>query len=185
MPLPRIDPRKYLTARGEPEQRQKRKELEKEHSVSLLQVAQLGLIGLTMAWNIEKQVEKHEKKKEQEEAEQRRPKDREHRRRRGESASRDRTHRSRHDYAAAGDRSESERRGRHAAGAYARDPRRHQSMDYRAGAGAGAGARYDDRRRDPIPRQEPRDHHRYYAGPPDYPTASERPERIRRRRDSR
>ncbi|KAI1168683.1 hypothetical protein F5B18DRAFT_190954 [Nemania serpens] len=183
MPLSRVDPRKHLPSRAEPEQRQRRKELEKEHSVSLSEVVKLGLIGLTLAWNIEKQVEKHEKNKEKEEAEQRRPEEREHHRRRGESASRDRTYRPRRDYAAAGDRSESERRGRTVAGTYARDPRRHQSMDYRADAGAGA--RYDDRRRDPIPRQEPRDYIRYYASPHDYPTTSEWVDRSGRRRDSR
>ncbi|KAI1193848.1 hypothetical protein F5X97DRAFT_22070 [Nemania serpens] len=180
MPLSRVDPRKHLPSRAEPEQRQRRKELEKEHSISLAEVAKLGLIGLTLAWNIEKQVEKHEEKKGREEAEQRRREEREHRRTRGESTSRDGTYRPRRDYAVAGDRSESERRGRSAAGTYARDPRRHQSMDHRAGA-----ARYDDRRRDQIPRQDPRDHRRYYAGPHDYPTTSERVDHVRRRHDSR
>ncbi|KAI0457669.1 hypothetical protein F5B21DRAFT_501059 [Xylaria acuta] len=175
MPLP-IDPRRLLPSRAEPEQRQKRKQLEKEHAVGLAEVAVLGLIGLTLAWDIDKQVHKKEEQKEKEEAEQKKREERE-RRRRGE-AIHDGTSDHRRDYrSSSGSGRRSERGGQSASGSYARDPRRRQSVDHRADT------RYDDRYRDPTPRHDSRDYRRYDS-PYDEMRDLDRAERGRSRRDS-
>ncbi|KAI8948920.1 hypothetical protein F4801DRAFT_580958 [Xylaria longipes] len=81
MPSP-VDPRRLLPSHAEPKERHRRKQLEKEHAVGLKEVAVLGLIGLTLAWDIDKQVRKKEEQKEKEEAEQKKREEREERERR-------------------------------------------------------------------------------------------------------
>ncbi|KAJ2966254.1 hypothetical protein NUW58_g10706 [Xylaria curta] len=76
MPSP-VDPRNLLPSRADPVQRKARKQLEKEHAVGLTEVAVLGLIGLTLAWDIDKQVKKREEKKDKEEAEKKKREERE------------------------------------------------------------------------------------------------------------
>ncbi|KAI1734505.1 hypothetical protein F4680DRAFT_438095 [Xylaria scruposa] len=176
MPSP-VDPRRLLPSRAEPQERKRRKELEKEAAVGLTEVAVLGLIGLTLAWDIDKQVHKKEEQKEKEEAEQRKREERERRRR--EKAFHDGTFDPRRNYMVSSDGGSrrSERDDRSASGSYARDPRRRQSVDYRADP------RYDDRYRDRTPRYDPRAYHRYdrpYEEMRDYDLA----ERGRSRRDS-
>ncbi|KAI0843159.1 hypothetical protein F5Y06DRAFT_82063 [Hypoxylon sp. FL0890] len=73
-----VDPREYLPSRAHPEHRSRRKEIEKEHPFGWKEPLVLGLLGIGLAWNIEKQVQKHEERKDKEEQE---GKDREERRR--------------------------------------------------------------------------------------------------------
>ncbi|KAI0409450.1 hypothetical protein F4802DRAFT_543971 [Xylaria palmicola] len=180
MPSP-VNPRKFFSSRADPEERERRKQLEKESAVGLTEVAVLGLIGLTLAWDIEKQVQKREEKKEkEEEAEHRRREDRERRRR--EAAHRDGTFDPRRDYGASdGGGRRSARDGRSATAAAescARDSgRRRQSVDYRADA------RYEDRYRDRRPRYDPRGD-RPYDGPYDDPRHLDPAGGRRSRRDS-
>ncbi|KAI0904011.1 hypothetical protein F4823DRAFT_616524 [Ustulina deusta] len=140
---PPANPRNLLPSRAHPEHRQARKELEKEHPFSFAQVATLGLIGLTLAWDMEKQVRKHEERKEKEEAEQKRRGEQE-RRRREKSSYHNRTVDSRRDHRAP-DSSRTSNRG--ASESYARDSRRRQSVDYRR-----ADTRREDGCRGPVPR---------------------------------
>ncbi|XXG94436.1 hypothetical protein Hte_000693 [Hypoxylon texense] len=74
-----VDPRGYLPSKAHPEHRSHRKELEKEHPFGWTEPLVLGMLGIGLAWNIEKQVQKHEERKDKEEQEQ---KEREERRRR-------------------------------------------------------------------------------------------------------
>ncbi|KAI1143006.1 hypothetical protein F5Y05DRAFT_139072 [Hypoxylon sp. FL0543] len=76
-----VDPREYLPSRAHPEHRSRRKELEKEHPFGWKEPLVLGLLGLTLAWNIEKQVQKHEERKDKEEQEGKDQEDRPRRRR--------------------------------------------------------------------------------------------------------
>lgn len=167
------DPRKYLPSKAHPEHRQQRKQLEKEAAVGLTEVAALGLIGLTLAWDIEKQVQKHEEKKDKEEAERKRREEREARRGRGKSA-----------HGSLSSRDYTTSRGGRSSGG---DPRRHQSVDYRADP------RYDDRYREREREQKPRPkdprdnrqpNYRRYEGRYDDPRDLDRSERGRSRRDS-
>ncbi|KAI1757065.1 hypothetical protein F4782DRAFT_481119 [Xylaria castorea] len=175
MPSP-VDPRRLFPSRAEPQERKRRKELEKEHAVGLTEVAVLGLIGLTLAWDIDKQVHKKEERKEKEGAEQRKREEREGRRR--EKASHDGTFDHRRNYISSdGGSRRSERDDRGASGSYAHDPRRRQSVDYRADP------RYDDRYRDRTPRYEPRAYRRY-DGPYEEMRDLDLAERGRNRRDS-
>ncbi|KAI0397796.1 hypothetical protein F5Y17DRAFT_454681 [Xylariaceae sp. FL0594] len=66
MKLSPPSPRDYLPSRAHPEHRKHRKQLEKEHPFGFKEFAVLGLIGLTLAWDIEKQVEKREQRKDKE-----------------------------------------------------------------------------------------------------------------------
>ncbi|KAI0817824.1 hypothetical protein GGR55DRAFT_41225 [Xylaria sp. FL0064] len=146
------DPRNLLPSRAHPEHRQYRKQLEKEHPFSFAPVVTLGLIGLTLAWDMEKQVKKHEERKDKEEAER---DDRERRRREKGHGHRE-TSDCRRDQRAP-DSSRSRRRGDRDGGtseSYARDPRRHQSVDYRADP------RRHDGYRGQTPRYDPRDDYR-------------------------
>ncbi|KAH8681482.1 hypothetical protein BX600DRAFT_446666 [Xylariales sp. PMI_506] len=60
------DPRKMLPSRADPEHRGRRKELEKKHGYGYVEPLVLGMIGITLAWNIENQVRKAEERKEKE-----------------------------------------------------------------------------------------------------------------------
>ncbi|KAI0380033.1 hypothetical protein F5Y04DRAFT_104674 [Hypomontagnella monticulosa] len=73
------NPRNYLPSRAHPEHRSRRKELEKEHPFGWTEPLVLGMLGIGLAWNIEKQVQKHEERKDREEQE---AKEKEERRRR-------------------------------------------------------------------------------------------------------
>ncbi|KAI3329045.1 hypothetical protein HD806DRAFT_270546 [Xylariaceae sp. AK1471] len=174
------DPRKYLPSRAHPEHRQQRKQLEKEHPFGLTQVAALGLIGLTLAWDIEKQVQKHEEKKDKEEAEQKKREDREGRRRAKSTHSASNDHR--RDYMASKSNRASERRGGSASESYARDPRYRQSVVYRVDP------KYDDRYRDQKPRHDLRENYQYdnrrYDSRYDDLRDLDQAERGRSRRDS-
>lgn len=66
--MPRLipDPR---PSRAHPVQRKVRKELEKEHGYEWIQPILLGMLGLTLAYDVEKDVEKHEARHRKEEAE--------------------------------------------------------------------------------------------------------------------
>ncbi|CAN8102307.1 unnamed protein product [Discula destructiva] len=88
------DPR---PSRAHPEQRKLRKELEKEHGYGWLPPVILGLLGLTLAYDVAKDVEKHEEKhkREEEEAERRR---RRRRRREREARYGSPRHRRRHSF---------------------------------------------------------------------------------------
>ncbi|RYC54934.1 hypothetical protein CHU98_g11274 [Xylaria longipes] len=178
MPSP-VDPRRLLPSHAEPKERHRRKQLEKEHAVGLKEVAVLGLIGLTLAWDIDKQVRKKEEQKEKEEAEQKKREEREEReRRRSEKAFHDGTSDSRRNYMSSdGGSQRSERGDRSASRSYARDSRRHQSVDPRADT------RYDDRYRDRTPRYDSRDYRRYDS-PYNERRDLDRTERGRSRRDS-
>lgn len=59
-----VDPR---PSRADPEARRLRKELEKEHGYEWIPPIVLGLIGITLAWDVAKDVSKCEERKEQEE----------------------------------------------------------------------------------------------------------------------
>ncbi|KAI1478407.1 hypothetical protein F4774DRAFT_166442 [Daldinia eschscholtzii] len=61
-----VNPRNYMPSRAHPEHRSHRKQLEKEHPFTWKEPLVLGLIGIGLAWNIEKQVQKREERKEQE-----------------------------------------------------------------------------------------------------------------------
>ncbi|KAI6093574.1 hypothetical protein F4821DRAFT_252579 [Hypoxylon rubiginosum] len=74
-----VNPRGYLPSNAHPEHRSARKELEKQHPFGWTEPLILGMLGVGLAWNIEKQVQKHEERKDKEEQEQ---KEREERRRR-------------------------------------------------------------------------------------------------------
>ncbi|KAI2618864.1 hypothetical protein GGR54DRAFT_640404 [Hypoxylon sp. NC1633] len=74
-----VDPRGYLPSRAHPEHRSARKELEKEHPFGWTEPLLLGMLGVGLVWNIEKQVQKHEERKDREEQQ---GKEREERRRR-------------------------------------------------------------------------------------------------------
>lgn len=63
------NPRDLLPSNADQEARKVRKELEKEHSYGYKEPILLGLIGLTLFWNMEKQVAKHEERKDKEELE--------------------------------------------------------------------------------------------------------------------
>ncbi|KAI0433696.1 hypothetical protein F5Y09DRAFT_298536 [Xylaria sp. FL1042] len=145
------DPRNLLPSRAHPEHRQHRKKLEKEHPFSFAQVATLGLIGLTLAWDMDKQVQKHEERKGKENAERD-----ERERRRREKGNRESD--SRRDHRAP-DSSRTRKRGGWdgASESYAHDPRRRQSVDYRADL------RRNDGYRSQTPRYDPRDDYRYEA----------------------
>lgn len=54
-------------SRADPEARRLRKELEKEHGYEWIPPIVLGLIGITLAWDVAKDVSKCEERKEQEE----------------------------------------------------------------------------------------------------------------------
>lgn len=61
-----IDPR---PSRADPEHRRLRKELEKEHNYEWVPPIVLGLLGITLAWDVAKDVSKCEERKEKEEKE--------------------------------------------------------------------------------------------------------------------
>ncbi|KAI0200400.1 hypothetical protein F4808DRAFT_169835 [Astrocystis sublimbata] len=187
---PPIDPRGLLPSRADPEHRKHRKELEKGHGVCLTEVAVLGLIGLTMAWDMEKQVRKKEERKDKAELEQ---KEREKRdqRRRGRSTHDGRSDSRRGYVPSDGGSRRSGRGGRdgrddtNASQSYARDPRRRQSVDPRADP-----RYFDDRYRDygrdqeRAPRHESRDHRRYESPYDEDMRKADMAERGRSRRDS-
>lgn len=75
-----IDPR---PSRADPEARRIRKEMEKEHSYEWVPPIVLGLIGITLAWDVSQDVSKCEERKEKEEKE-RESKDEERKRRKRE-----------------------------------------------------------------------------------------------------
>ncbi|KAI0890442.1 uncharacterized protein GGS22DRAFT_13639 [Annulohypoxylon maeteangense] len=64
--LSTANPRAYLPSRAHPEHRSARKELEKEHPFDWTGPLVLGMIGIGLAWDIEKQVKKREERKERE-----------------------------------------------------------------------------------------------------------------------
>ncbi|KAI0175912.1 hypothetical protein GGR52DRAFT_570891 [Hypoxylon sp. FL1284] len=76
-----LNPRGYLPSNAHPEHRSHRKELEKQHPFGWTEPLVLGMLGIGLAWNIEKQVQKHEERKDREEQEQREREDRRRRRR--------------------------------------------------------------------------------------------------------
>ncbi|KAI0466487.1 hypothetical protein F4859DRAFT_303132 [Xylaria cf. heliscus] len=155
MPSP-IDPRRFLPSRAEPDERQKRKQLEKEHAIGFKEVTVLSLIGIGLAWDIDKQVRKKEEKREKEEAERKRREEREERecRRRGRGSHGGASD-SRRDYMSSFDGSRRREQGdRSSSRGYAHDPRRRQSVDHRADM------RYNDRYGDRTPRYDSRAYHR-------------------------
>ncbi|KAI1461958.1 hypothetical protein F4805DRAFT_189315 [Annulohypoxylon moriforme] len=77
--LATANPRNYMPSRAHPEHRSARKELEKEHPFDWTGPLVLGMLGIGLAWDIEKQVKKREERKDREEQEN---KEREERRRR-------------------------------------------------------------------------------------------------------
>ncbi|KAI1425411.1 hypothetical protein F5Y12DRAFT_374502 [Xylaria sp. FL1777] len=181
---PSADPRNLLPSRAHPEHRQTRKQLEKEHPFSFAQVATLGLIGLTLAWDIEKQVKKREERNDKEEAERTkrddRDRDRDSCRGRGrrEKEYHDRSPDSRRGHRAP-ERSRTGRKDdRGASESYARDPRRLQSLDYR-----GDTRRDFDGYRVQMPRHDIRDTYRYGSQYGD-PRGLDLDGRRRSRRDS-
>ncbi|KAI1818323.1 hypothetical protein GGS20DRAFT_284650 [Poronia punctata] len=125
------DPRDFFPSRADPESRKHRKELEKEHAFGLKEVAVLGLIGLTLAWDMDKQVRKREERKDKEEAEQQR---RRERRGRGRGRGRGQSGPS-----SSNPRRDTQTRDNSSSGKYTSDPRRRQSVDHHAST------RYDDR----------------------------------------
>ncbi|KAI1779770.1 hypothetical protein F4818DRAFT_437074 [Hypoxylon cercidicola] len=74
-----VNPKGYMPSNAHPEHRSARKELEKQHPFGWTEPLVLGMLGIGLAWNIEKQVQKHEERKGREEQEQ---EEREERRRR-------------------------------------------------------------------------------------------------------
>ncbi|KAI1344963.1 hypothetical protein F5Y15DRAFT_12960 [Xylariaceae sp. FL0016] len=81
MPRKPPDPRNLLPSRAHPEHRAVRKNLEKEHHFGYTEPILLGMLGLTLAFNIEDSVRKHEERKDKEEEERTKREDRERRRR--------------------------------------------------------------------------------------------------------
>ncbi|KAI1446819.1 hypothetical protein F5Y02DRAFT_381586 [Annulohypoxylon stygium] len=79
--LAAANPRNYAPSRAHPEQRAARKELEKEHPFDWTGPLVLGMLGIGLAWDIEKQVKKREERKDREEQEAREREDRRRRRR--------------------------------------------------------------------------------------------------------
>ncbi|KAI2465502.1 hypothetical protein F4781DRAFT_23855 [Annulohypoxylon bovei var. microspora] len=63
------NPRNYMPSRAHPEHRSARKELEKEHPFDWTGPIVLGMLGIGLAWDIEKQVKKREERKDKEEQE--------------------------------------------------------------------------------------------------------------------
>ncbi|KAJ3563243.1 hypothetical protein NPX13_g8270 [Xylaria arbuscula] len=181
------DPRNLLPSRADPEHRQRRKKLEKEHPFGLTEFVSLGLIGLTLAWDIDKQVEKCAEKKGKEDAigEQQARRDEGDRRRRDKEhydrtpPDRRRDHRGRGSESG----SRSSQKGRQARGMaserYGYDPRRRQSVGYYRDDTR----RDDDRYHDYKPRYDPRDDYRSGSRYDDR-RGSEPPIRRRSRRDS-
>ncbi|KAI1368674.1 hypothetical protein F5Y08DRAFT_335570 [Xylaria arbuscula] len=180
------DPRNLLPSRADPEHRQRRKKLEKEHPFGLTEFVSLGLIGLTLAWDIDKQVEKcAEKKKGKEDAigEQQARRDEGDRRRRDKEHY-DRTPDRRRDHRGRGSESGSSRSSKRggdwdASERYGYDPRRRQSV-----GGYRDDIRRDDRYHDYKPRYDPRDDYRSGSSRYDDRRGSEPPIRRRSRRDS-
>ncbi|KAI2776101.1 hypothetical protein F4815DRAFT_485899 [Daldinia loculata] len=84
-----VNPRNYMPSRAHPEHRSRRKELEKEHPFTWKEPLVLGMIGIGLAWNIEKQVQKNEERKEREEQQGRDNNDHHRRRRRRDQDGRD------------------------------------------------------------------------------------------------
>ncbi|KAI0852706.1 hypothetical protein F5Y00DRAFT_178566 [Daldinia vernicosa] len=85
-----VNPRNYMPSRADPEHRSRRKELEKEHPFTWKEPLVLGMIGIGLAWNIEKQVQKREERKEREEQQQQgRDSNNDRRRRRRDQEGRD------------------------------------------------------------------------------------------------
>ncbi|KAI0154963.1 hypothetical protein GGR57DRAFT_502148 [Xylariaceae sp. FL1272] len=152
MPRSPPDPRNLLPSRADPEHRQRRKQLEKEHPFGFTEVAVLSMIGVGLLWDMEKQVQKHEEKHHKEEAEKRKREEREQRRRAKSQSSRNESRNPRSD-GGRGERGEPSRR--RAPEEYASNPRRRQSVAY--------GPEYDPqdshrqgRHYDSRPRYEPR-----------------------------
>ncbi|GAP83575.1 hypothetical protein SAMD00023353_0200480 [Rosellinia necatrix] len=148
MPTLPLDLRKYLPSGADPEEREKRKQLEKTHGIGFMEVALLGMLGATLAWDIEKQVKEHEERHEKRKAA-------EAKQRRRDDRHRDREHERRSRSAAgytvaSGDSRRSERVGSD------RDaPPRHRSIDYRGDAWR------DDQCRERAPQYEARDDPRH------------------------
>ena len=173
------DPRNLLPSRADPEHRKYRKELEKEHPFGFTEIATLGLIGLTLAWDIDKQVQKCAEKKGKEDAEGEQAKRDERGRRQRDKEYHDRTPDRRRDHRGS-ESSRSSRKGDLGASErYGNDPRRRQSLSYRDDT------RRDDGYRDYKPRYDPRDHDDYRSGSRyDDRRGSEPASRRRSRRDS-
>ncbi|KAI0512489.1 hypothetical protein F5B22DRAFT_304853 [Xylaria bambusicola] len=166
---PPPDPRNLLPSRAHPEQRKHRKQLEKQHPFGFTEIATLGLIGLTLAWDIDKQVQKCAEKKGKEHDE----RDRHQR----DKAYHDRTPEPRRDHRGS-ESGQSSRRGDWGAPERcAYDPRRRQSAGYRDDA------RRDDEYRGYRPRYDPRDDYRCERQYED-PRGSDSASRRRIRRDS-
>ncbi|XDG06831.1 hypothetical protein ABKA04_006446 [Annulohypoxylon sp. FPYF3050] len=88
--LAAANPRNYMPSRAHPEHRSMRKELEKEHPFDWTGPLVLGMLGIGLAWDIEKQVKKREERKDKEEQDAR-ERDEHRRRRRREQQIRDGT----------------------------------------------------------------------------------------------
>ncbi|KAI0019524.1 hypothetical protein F4780DRAFT_439388 [Xylariomycetidae sp. FL0641] len=154
--MPRLppDPRKLLPRHADPEHRSRRKQLEKEHPYSWQAPLVLGLIGVSLAWNMENQVRKHEEKKDkqqQQAAEQQRRDDRERRPRRREDRTRSEPRRERSAEWRPSERASGRSRG---ASRHPRDPDeyppiRHASVDQRYDPRLQSRPRYDIRYADP------------------------------------
>ncbi|GAW19943.1 hypothetical protein ANO14919_094360 [Xylariales sp. No.14919] len=144
---PPTDPRNLLPSRAHPEQRHNRKQLEKQYQIGLTEVGVLGLIGLTLAWNIEHQVQKCEQRKDKEEAEQKKREGRE-RHQRG-NAYYDATTDPRRNHRAPDSSRSSKRSDWDVSESSSRDRRRRQSVGYRADSNCSHMPRHslhDDRR---------------------------------------
>ncbi|KAI1107486.1 hypothetical protein F4804DRAFT_329218 [Jackrogersella minutella] len=67
------NPRNYMPSRAHPEHRSARKALEKEHPFDWTAPVVLGMLGIGLAWDIEKQVRKREERKDREEKDREEP----------------------------------------------------------------------------------------------------------------
>ncbi|KAK8105832.1 uncharacterized protein PG998_003696 [Apiospora kogelbergensis] len=65
MPKLPVDPRNLLPSRADPENRSRRKELEKQHGYGYTEPLILAAIGIGLVWNIDNQVRKHEERKDE------------------------------------------------------------------------------------------------------------------------
>ncbi|KAK5629840.1 hypothetical protein RRF57_005555 [Xylaria bambusicola] len=174
---PPPDPRNLLPSRAHPEHRKLRKQLEKEHPFGFTEIVTLGLIGLTLAWDIDKQAQKCAEKKGKEDAEGGMAKrdERDHRRR--DRAYHGRKPESRRDHRGSERSRSSKRGGWGASERYDYDPGRRQSVGYHDDP------RHDDGYRGYRPRYDPRDDYRYERQYKD-PRGSDSGGRRRSRRDS-
>ncbi|KAJ8129373.1 hypothetical protein O1611_g4257 [Lasiodiplodia mahajangana] len=171
-----FDSRTYFSSQSDSYHREKRKEIEKKHSISLQPVGAIALMGIGLLWNVGKEVKKYEEKREKEEMERRKREDRDRQWR--TRTVREERFDSRRDPPSAGDSMKAERGSCTTSSNYTRETRRYQSPDYRTKR------QHDDRSRDEKPR-----HHSQDSGgreSPYYVTRRvDREEYTRSRRESR